>query len=172
MNFLELYQIAFARIEQWRSEAAGTHYFVCPTCFGVNVIAVESHHIGTKAFDPHIEPICTRCHRPLTVAQNAHPKPTCNDPGPIERAGHYDLGLALIFVPMARVESHIGAELIELAEGGELMSEFARALIRKAGRYLFQRSPFHERVAQRLHHHGYMLLDDVQKDASEAPKRK
>jgi hypothetical protein len=172
MSFLELYQNAFARIEQWRSEAAGAHDFVCPTCFCSDVIALEGHHIAGRHFDPHIEYFCARCHRHLTVAQNAHPRPSCDHPGPIEQARHYDLGLALVLVPMATVFSRLGAELVELTESGEVMSDAVRVLTRKTGRYLLQRSPLLERVAQRLHHRGYTLLNDVQKDACQTPKRR
>jgi hypothetical protein len=170
LNFLELYQTAFARLEQRRGEAAGTHHFLCLTCLSSDVITAEGHHIGTR-LDPQIEYFCANCHRRFTVPQIAHPKPTCDTPGPTERGGHYCLGLSLVLVPMARLVHHLAAELADLVENEKSMPEPAKILTLQLKHYLFTLSPFLDRSAQRLQHHGSALLQNVKNPRSEPSRR-
>ena len=94
-----------ANERRWRRrhEAVGTSNFVCVMCGCTDIVTAEGHHIAGKHFDSHVEYFCANCHCRLTDAQKSRPRPTSKDPGPVERAGHYCVGVGDILGPVARM---------------------------------------------------------------------
>src|SRR5258707_513652 len=100
--------------KQRRLEQLRTKHPVCSACGCTDWCVFEVHHIAGRHFDAHTEPVCANCHRRLTEKQKSHPKPTSKEPGKIECAGHYCLGLSDIIAPVARMIEEFGNSLIQL----------------------------------------------------------
>jgi hypothetical protein len=105
------------RRKQRRLEEMGTNNPVCIGCGRAVWYSFHGHHIGERQFDSHAEYFCTNCHSDFTEALKSYPKTSCKTPGAVESAGHYCLGLAVIFYPIARMLEDFGCKLVQLAKG-------------------------------------------------------
>src|ERR1035437_4451692 len=96
------------RRKQRRLEGMGTNSPVCITCGWTEWYSFHGHQIAGRRFDKHVEYFCQRCHSGFTEEQKSLPKPTSENTGQAESAGHYCLGVALILKPTARMLEEFG----------------------------------------------------------------
>lgn len=149
------------RRKQRRLEEIGTNHPVCLACGDTTWYQFEGHHIAARRFGKHVEYYCAHCHRELTERQKSHPLPTSQTPGPVECTGHYALGLADIFDPIAHMLEHFGYRLVDLSDSAELRSDSTKQLVIDIGRYLIVLAGFLERVGEHLKKHGTRLIDEA-----------
>jgi hypothetical protein len=150
-------------------EKIGTNHTMCIASGRTDWWIFEGHHIAGRKFDGHVEYFSADIHRGFNVAQKSRPGPTCDSPGTVECAGHYDAGLADIFWPAGRFAENRGHDLVKLSESQDIKSEPAKAQIRVDGHYLGR---FLGRVGPRLEHHGGRLIDEARKAQPRPAKRR
>jgi hypothetical protein len=85
------------RRKQRACERLGTNEPRCPFCGVTDPLVMELHHVGGRAFDDTLVPICRNCHRILTDWQKDHPTNICSPPNESDRIGHALIGLADMF---------------------------------------------------------------------------
>lgn len=96
-------------------ERLGSTNFCCVKCGEDNPHCLELHHLAGQKFGDEAVPVCRNCHRKLSDDQKDHPRPISDDPGLLERIGHYLFGLADMLALVAERLKEFGRMLIEEA---------------------------------------------------------
>ena len=112
MNQLELNR---ERRRQRALERLGTNNPRCPFCGIDEPLAMELHHIASRAFDDQLVPVCRNCHRVLSDWQKDHPPALADPPSDLERIGHALLGLADMFELLVKWLREHAKKLFETA---------------------------------------------------------
>lgn len=112
MNQLELNR---ERRRQRACERLGTNEPRCPFCGATDPLVMELHHVGGRAFDDTLVPVCRNCHRTLSDWQKDHPGSIGDPPNESERIGHALMGLADMFELLGRRLREFAAKLIASA---------------------------------------------------------
>ncbi len=105
-------------------ERLGSANFRCVICGKGNPHCLELHHVAGRKFGNELVPVCRNCHSELSDDQKDHPRPISDDPGLLERIGHYLHGFADMLA--------LAAE--RLKEFGRMLIEEARAIAAKRSR--------------------------------------
>lgn len=103
------------RRKQKALERLGTNTPVCVLCGETDWRCLELHHIAAQAFDGTPAIVCRNCHRKLSDMQKDHPEQTITPPDPLERIGHFLLGLADLFALLVDKLREFGKDLIARA---------------------------------------------------------
>lgn len=111
------------RRKQKRFAILGTNQPVCTCCPETDWRVFEKHHVAGKNFDPLMQLVCMNDHARLSDAQYDHPAPVCDPPHPLERIGHFLLGLA----------DWLSILIEKFREFGALLIEMARSAVANAG---------------------------------------
>jgi hypothetical protein len=114
MDESERYQEARKRTMQ---ERLGGKNMRCVICGEHDARCLENHHLAGQRFGDDLVPVCRNCHRKLSDAQKDHPRPIADDPGVLERIGHFLLGLADFLVLVAVRLKEFGHELVDKVRG-------------------------------------------------------
>ena len=93
----------------------GTNTPRCTHCGECNPHCLEAHHIAGKAFDDETVIVCRNCHRKLSDEQKDHPGRASTPPDPLDRMGHFLLGLADLFRMLVGRLEEFGRDLIARA---------------------------------------------------------
>ena len=96
-------------------ERLGTRTPKCLHCPENDPRCLELHHIAGRKFDDEMVIECRNCHRKLTDLQKDHPEQVQSPPHPLERIGHFLLGIADLLKLLVGSLQKFGLELIELA---------------------------------------------------------
>jgi hypothetical protein len=103
------------RRKQKALERLGTNNPVCVLCGETDWRCLELHHIAGKPFDGALVIVCRNWHRKLSDMQKDHPQPASTPPDPLERIGHFLLGLADLFALLVEKLHEFGQDLISRA---------------------------------------------------------
>ncbi|MBY0612138.1 MAG: hypothetical protein K2P80_08130 [Beijerinckiaceae bacterium] len=87
----------------------------CMHCGECNPHCLEAHHIAGCAYDDETVIVCRNCHRKLSDKQKDHPGPASIPPDPLDRMGHFLLGLADLFRMLVGRLEEFGRDLIARA---------------------------------------------------------
>jgi hypothetical protein len=114
------------RRRQYALERLGTNNPCCVICGETDWRCLERHHIAGRCFHEATVILCRNCHRKQSDDQKDHPKAESASPNMFDRAGHFLLGLADLFVLLIEKCRDYGYALIEyaktLAEQSEALS--------------------------------------------------
>lgn len=100
----------------------GEDHPVCVTCGEDDPRCLELNHVAGRKYDDTVAPVCRNCHRKLSDDQRDHPDPIGQEPGLLERVGHFLLGLADLFVLIAHQLKAFGHALLAMAGPESLAS--------------------------------------------------
>lgn len=111
-------ELAAERSRQARLRRLGTQEPRCGTCGESDDRCLELHHIAGRKNDTATAIVCRNCHRKLSDAQDRHPGQIAAEQHPLERIGHFLLGLADLLNLLIERLSSFGRELIQRAAAG------------------------------------------------------
>jgi hypothetical protein len=103
------------RRKQKALERLGTNNPVCVLCGESDWRCQELHHIAGKQFNAALAIVCRNCHRKLSDMQKDHPQQSSAPPDPVERIGHFLLGLADLLALLVDRLREFGKDLISRA---------------------------------------------------------
>jgi len=91
----------------------GKQHPICVTCGESDPAALDRHHIAGKKHSRDLALVCASCHRKLSVKQRGHAATRSRETeGPLEKIGHYLMGLADMFAMIAEALRRFGAWLL------------------------------------------------------------
>ena len=122
---MDHHELERERRNQQCVERLGVERPVCALCGEDDLRCLERHHIAGRAYDNDVAIACRNCHRKLSDDQFDHPEALGGSPTPLERIGHYLIGLAELFALLAQTLKKFGNALIETAR--ELVSPSGEA---------------------------------------------
>ena len=103
------------RRKQQRLERLGTNNPRCPGCGETRWYCFDAHHIAGRRYDDTIVSLCLNCHAEQSEFQKDHPATISSPPDPLERIGHFLLGVADLLETLIRKLREFGHQLIEEA---------------------------------------------------------
>ncbi len=97
-------------------ERLGSNSPKCAICGENEPHCLERHHVAGQAFADDTVILCRNCHRKTSDTQKDHPERSKRRPDPLERIGHFLLGIADLFELLIGKLREFGGALIAQAQ--------------------------------------------------------